>query len=135
MAPSTYEDNDVPKQNRVIPELGSAVGLKKSKPNMLRSMSSKILASDAKQKLDIPEETVVAHGRATMIASALSNVPFRRDLNTHHSSETTDDNNIDSLYSRMVTDLGRQRAQLSRRDKISFDKSWRYRSIYTYYTF
>ena len=118
MAPS----RDRNKLSKVKPIMNLSSGAKQTRNSKLfKSVSSKLLLSDERPKLDIPEDTAAAHGRATMLISrTLSNVPSRQ-----HTDETID-SSVEQLFRKMMSNLEQQRRILNRRQQIAFDTSWRY---------
>ncbi len=127
MAPTSEGNDKSRNKNNVLPEprsIGRTEILRR--PALLKSASSKILFNDFKQKRDIPEETALAHGRATMLASkTVSKIAASRRLGSTVSEAATEEDDLDSLFSKFMEDLEGQRKSLTRREHISFDKSWR----------
>ena len=117
-----YSQFTLNKISKVKPVMNLSSSAKQTRNSKLfKSVSSKLLLSDERQKLDIPEETAAAHGRATVLVSRkLSRVTSRRiiDANT--------DENLELLFRNMISNMERQRKSLTRRQQIAFDNSWRY---------
>ena len=104
---------------------------------LLRSvLSSKLLLSDEKQYLKIPEETAAAYGRATVLVSrALSQQVGSRSSIDAISSGDMSVEMIDRRFREMTSHLHKQRSLLNRRQQIAFDNSWRLNFYFLYVSF
>ena len=131
MAPSSERNNQSRNVAKVAPIMNSSIKARNPRNTaLLKSVSSKLLLSDERQKMDIPEETAAAHGRATVLVSRkLSKVVASRRNIDASTSGTNIDDSAEQLFHKLISKLEHQRKILNRRQQIAFDNLWRYRHM------
>ena len=130
--PSCEAENDgkVQRQSAKVPSIMKRIATEldveanSSRRALVASIRSTLYGPRSQRRMEIPEETTSAHGRASLLdARSLSRLSSHQSLAYESGLEMN--TNAGRLVSKLVSDIKKQRQTISYDQLFAFDAAWR----------